>query len=86
MDIFEGSPTADLRAIAGRSAAERMEVAYKQAAMAELASRAALSSELLRRRLAKAERHHRARYAKTGDSNPLRWANQLAAELEALGV
>jgi len=86
MDIFTGSPTSDLHTVANRSASERMEIAYKDAARGELARRAALAPELLRRQLVKAERHHRERFTRTGDTNCLRWANQLAAELEALGV
>ena len=83
MDIFAGSPTSDLRSTAGRTALGRMDLAYKHAAQDELARRAALEPELLRRQLAKAERHHRSRYTRTGDTNCLRWANKLKAELEA---
>jgi hypothetical protein len=84
MDIFTGSPTSDLHVVADRSAYERMEIAYKDAAREELTLRAALEPEQLRRQLVKAERHHRDRFKRTGDTNCLRWADKLKGEVEAL--
>jgi len=84
VDLFQRSPTSDLQSTANRSASERMEIAYKFAAQDELARRAALEPEQLRRQLVKAERHHRERFTRTGDTNCLRWANKLKAEVEAL--
>ena len=84
MDIFTTSPTADLQSTANGCCYERMAVAYKEAARVELALRAGLEPEALRRQLVKAERHHRDRFKRTGDTSCLRWANQLRAEVEAL--
>ena len=81
MDVFTGSPSADLRMIAGRMAIDRMEQAYKESAAAELQRRAGLDPKALRVVLVRAERYHRKRYTRTGDPNCLRWADQLKTEI-----